>query len=106
MGRLPYLPTNTIEVRSKPPLISLPIPNFFGTWGTLFFLAGFGISVYLVISKFIDKNFALTNRPGFYLALAATIIGTQLFVTGFVAELISRNAPGRNAYLIEERLGL
>jgi glycosyltransferase involved in cell wall biosynthesis len=80
--------------------------HFFGTWGTLFFLAGFGISVYLVISKFIDKNFALTNRPGFYLALAATIIGTQLFVTGFVAELISRNAPGRNAYLIEERLGL
>src|SRR5437773_1085218 len=48
--------------------------HFFGTWGTLFFLAGFGISVYLVISKFIDKNFALTNRPGFYLALAATII--------------------------------
>jgi glycosyltransferase involved in cell wall biosynthesis len=80
--------------------------HFFGTWGTLFFLAGFGISVYLVISKFIDKNFALTNRPGFYLALTATIIGTQLFVTGFVAELISRNAPGRNAYLIEEELGL
>ena len=80
--------------------------HFFGTWGTVFFLAGFGISVYLVISKFIDKNFALTNRPGFYLALTATIIGTQLFVTGFVAELISRNAPGRNAYLIEERLGL
>jgi len=80
--------------------------HFFGTWGTLFFLAGFGISIYLVISKFIDKNFALTNRPGFYLALAATIIGTQLFVTGFVAELISRNAPGRNAYLIEERLGI
>jgi glycosyltransferase involved in cell wall biosynthesis len=80
--------------------------HFFGTWGTLFFLAGFGISVYLVISKFIDKNFALTNRPGFYLALTATIIGTQLFVTGFVAELISRNAPGRNAYLIEEKIGL
>ena len=34
------------------------------------------------------------------------IIGTQLFVTGFVAELISRNAPGRNSYLIEEKLGL
>src|SRR6266496_3540790 len=80
--------------------------HFFGTWGTLFFLAGFGISVYLVISKFIDKNFALTNRPGFYLALTATIIGTQLFVTGFVAELISRNAPGRNAYLVEEKLRL
>jgi len=80
--------------------------HFFGTWGSLFFLAGFGISVYLVISKIIDKNFALTNRPGFYLALATTIIGTQLFVTGFVAELISRNAPGRNNYLIEEKLGL
>lgn len=80
--------------------------HFFGIWGTLSFLVGFGISLYLIISKLINYNFAITVRPGFYLALAAMIIGTQLFVTGFVAELIVRNAPGRNVYLVEKRIGL
>ena len=79
--------------------------HFFGTWGTLFFLIGFGFSMYLIISKLINFNFAITIRPTFYLALTAMIIGTQLFVTGFLAELISRNAPHRNNYLIEKRIG-
>ena len=61
---------------------------------------------YLIISKFIDSQFALTNRPGFYLALTSIIIGVQLFLAGFIGELISRNAPGRNTYLIEDKLGL
>lgn len=80
--------------------------HFFGIWGTLWFLIGFGISLFLIISKLIDYSYSLTIRPTFYLAIAAMIIGTQLFVTGFVAELIVRNAPGRNAYLIEKRVGL
>jgi glycosyltransferase involved in cell wall biosynthesis len=80
--------------------------HFFGTWGTFFFLLGFGMSLYLVISKLINFQFGLTDRPGFYIALTSMIIGTQLFVTGFLAELISRNAPNRNAYLIEKRIGL
>jgi glycosyltransferase involved in cell wall biosynthesis len=80
--------------------------HFFGLWGILFFLTGFGISIYLIVSKFIDAQFALTNRPGFYLALAAIIIGVQLFLAGFIGELISRNSPGRNTYLIEEKIGL
>jgi glycosyltransferase involved in cell wall biosynthesis len=81
--------------------------HFFGLWGTLFFLVGLGITLYLVISKIIDPaNFALTNRPGFYLALTSLIIGMQLFLAGFVSELISRNAPGRNSYLIEDKIGL
>jgi len=80
--------------------------HFFGVWGVLFFLLGFGISIYLIISKFADKDFSLTNRPGFYLALTSLIIGVQLFLAGFIGELISRNAPGRNSYLIEEKLGL
>ena len=79
--------------------------HFFGVWGVIFFLAGFGISIYLITSKIIDKDFALTNRPGFYLALTATIIGIQLFLAGFLGELISRNASGRNSYLIEEKIG-
>ena len=80
--------------------------HFFGLWGTLFFLAGLGISFYLVISKIIDSNFAITNRPGFYISLSAIIIGMQLFLAGFIAELIARNAPGRNSYLIEKKIGI
>lgn len=80
--------------------------HFFGLWGTLFFLIGLGITLYLVISKFISPGFPLTNRPGFYLALASIIIGMQLFLAGFISELIARNAPGRNAYLIEDKIGL
>jgi len=80
--------------------------HFFGLWGTIFFLVGIGIAIYLIVSKLIDYNFALTNRPGFYLSLTAIIIGIQLFLAGFIGELISRNAPGRNSYLIEKKVGL
>ena len=80
--------------------------HFFGTWGTLFFLTGFLMSLWLIISKLIDFQYGITSRPVFYIALTAMIIGTQLFVTGFLAELISRNAPSRNVYLIEKRVGL
>ncbi len=79
--------------------------HFFGLWGSLFFMAGMGISIYLVISKIINPAFALTNRPGFYLALTSLIIGMQLFLAGFIGELISRNSPNRNAYLVEKKTG-
>src|SRR5260221_11862286 len=75
--------------------------HFFGLFSSIFFLCGLAISIYLVIQKIIDSNFALTNRPGFYIALVSTILGMQLFLAGFLGELISRNAPGRNNYLIE-----
>ncbi len=81
--------------------------HFFGLWGTLFFLIGFGFTLYLIIAKLLDpENFALTNRPGFYLALTSILIGMQLFLAGFVSELVARNAPGRNSYLIEDKIGL
>ncbi len=80
--------------------------HFFGLWGTFFFMMGLLITLYLVISKIMDTSFAVTNRPGFYLALAAVIIGMQLFLAGFISELIARNAPGRNWYLIEDKIGL
>ena len=79
--------------------------HFFGLWGSLFFLVGLGISIYLIVSKIIDYNFPLTNRPGFYLALTTIVIGMQLFLAGFLGELISRNSPGRNTYLIEKKTG-
>jgi len=80
--------------------------HFFGLYGTLCFLIGLIISVYLIVSKFTDTNFALTNKPAFYFALVIMIIGMQLFLAGFVGELITRNAPERNAYLIEDKLGI
>jgi len=80
--------------------------HFFGTWGTLFFVTGFLMSLWLIVSKLINFQYGITSRPVFYIALTAMIIGTQLFVTGFLAELISRNSPSRNVYLVEKRIGL
>lgn len=79
--------------------------QFFGLLGTLSFLFGFFSSLYLIVSKLLDPAFALTNRPLFYIALAVMIIGTQLFLAGFVAELISRSASDRNSYNIDSKLG-
>jgi len=80
--------------------------QFFGLWGSFSFLLGFGFSIYLVVSKLIDREFALTNKPAFYLAMTAMIIGTQLFLAGFIAEMVSRSSPDRNNYFVEKRLGL
>jgi glycosyltransferase involved in cell wall biosynthesis len=80
--------------------------HFFGLWGTLFFLLGFIISGYLVISKLVDFNFSITNRPTFFIALVSMVIGSQLFLAGFIGELIARNAPERNVYLIGDKAGL
>ena len=80
--------------------------HFFGLLGSLFFLVGIGLSIYLIIKKFVDPVSTLTDKPGFYLALTTTIIGVQLFLSGFIGELISRNAPGRNSYLIEKKVGV
>jgi glycosyltransferase involved in cell wall biosynthesis len=81
--------------------------HFFGPIGVVFFLIGFIQSIYLLISKFNNmSSFTLTNKPSFYIALTCMVLGSQLFITGFVAELISRNSPGRNSYLVEQKLGL
>ena len=80
--------------------------HFFGTWGAFFSVLGFFVFLFLTVSKFFFDKTGLTQRPLFFFAILSMIIGTQLFVTGFIAELISRNAPGRNSYLIEEKLGL
>ncbi len=80
--------------------------HFFGLWGTFCFLIGFGISLYLIISKIINIEFTITNRPTFFIALAVMVIGSQLFLAGFIGELISRSSTERNNYLIEEKVGL
>ncbi len=80
--------------------------HFFGLWGVLFFIIGFISSVLLIVSKIIDSEYSITNRPSFYIALTTIIIGVQLFLAGFLAELIARNASNRNAYLVEEKIGI
>lgn len=80
--------------------------HFFGLIGTFFFMLGFVMSLYLLISKFYDPANTITNKISFYIALTSMIIGTQLFMAGFLGELIARNAPGRNSYLIEQKLGI
>ncbi len=81
--------------------------HFFGTWGMVVFLLGFIITFYMIIMKLIlEEAYGLTNRPPFYLALTAMIIGTMFFLTGFLAELVSRSAADRNSYLISERIKL
>jgi glycosyltransferase involved in cell wall biosynthesis len=78
--------------------------HFFGLWGTVFFLVGFGFGVYFILSKIIVGT-SLTNNPGFFLAMTFIIIGIQLFLAGFLGELIARNSSGRNSYLVEKKSG-
>ncbi|MEQ1554331.1 MAG: glycosyltransferase family 2 protein [Ferruginibacter sp.] len=80
--------------------------HFFGLWGTFSFIIGFTIFAYLTISKFFFDNTGITQRPLFFFALFIMTIGVQLFLAGFIGELISRNSADRNNYLIEKKMGL
>ncbi len=80
--------------------------HLFGTLGTFLFIIGFGIAGYLTVEKFMFHVFRMTERPLFYMSLLSMIIGSVLFVGGFLAELISRNSSIRNLYNIEKTLGV
>jgi glycosyltransferase involved in cell wall biosynthesis len=79
--------------------------HFFGTLGTLFFMGGFIILLYLSYAKIFYKEYGITERPLFFFGILAIILGTQLFVTGFLAELLVRNSTTRNAYVVETTVG-
>jgi glycosyltransferase involved in cell wall biosynthesis len=83
--------------------------HFFGSIGTLMFIAGFFMALYLGIKKLVFlKNHLraplVTDSPYFYIALTVMIIGSLLFIAGFLGELINRNSPERNTYLIREQV--
>lgn len=80
--------------------------HFFGLWGSGVLLVGTLMVLYLIVSKIIEPEYAITNRPVFYISLTLMVIGTVMFTAGFLGELISRNSPGRNHYLIEEKTGI
>ncbi|MBO97628.1 MAG: glycosyltransferase [Flavobacteriales bacterium] len=83
--------------------------HFFGVFGTIMFLLGFilfsyigGQKLYYILNNLPAKNIADTS--GFYVALSSMIIGVQLFLTGFISEMISRNAYDRSNYQIEKEI--
>jgi glycosyltransferase involved in cell wall biosynthesis len=84
--------------------------HFFGAYGTLLFIIGFLAATWLGANKLYCVYSGLSaplvaNNPFFFIALTCMILGTQLFLAGFLAELLVRSAPNRNKYLIEAVLG-
>lgn len=79
--------------------------HLFGLIGTLSFMIGFIIAAYLTFAKFAYQAYKMTDRPIFYFGLFFMVVGTQMFLAGFLGELISRNGHDRNNYQIRERLG-
>lgn len=87
--------------------------HFFGTLGTVSFLIGFGLTVKILWEK-INAAWILktalkrdvTQQPAFFLALVALVIGVQLFLTGFIAELLARQSVAKKNYLVIDRIGL
>nr|MBD3623631.1 glycosyltransferase family 2 protein [Sunxiuqinia sp.] len=103
-GPLDLLSVIFISRFSKKPM------HFFGVLGSLMFLVGLIATVTVGVNKLVALSHHLvaprvTDNPYFYLALTAMIIGTQLFLAGFISELVSRNSADRNKYLIEDTLG-
>ncbi len=85
--------------------------HFFGAMGTLVFFLGFLATVWILGHKLFSllnhvRAPLVTDQPLFYIALTSMIIGAQLFLAGFVAELVARNSAERNNYRVSERLGL
>ena len=83
--------------------------HFFGFTGILMFLAGGFLAAWVIIEKLIQQSHGLlyrpvTDQPVFYLALLAVILGFQLFLAGFICEMVSRNSSERNNYKIRETL--
>ena len=77
--------------------------HVFGFLGTLMFFIGFLAAIALAVGKVMGKLW-ITDSPFFYIALTMMILGTQLFLTGFLGDLISRSSTNRNDYQIEEKI--
>lgn len=85
--------------------------HFFGTMGTLSFLAGFGITCYVIGQKIYGIYHKIpvrdvVDQPLFFLALIALVIGVQLFLTGFIAEMIAMKSHSQNEYLVVDKVGI
>ncbi|MEO6549504.1 MAG: glycosyltransferase family 2 protein [Ferruginibacter sp.] len=79
--------------------------HIFGLWGSIVFFVGTCIWLYLFTAKIFFSQFNMTDRPLFYVGIISIFTGTQLFLAGFLGELIARNSNDRNNYLIEKKTG-
>ncbi len=85
--------------------------HFFGLIGTLMFMIGLFSAIYLGVDKLYhvwnhQSASLLTERPAFYIALTAMMMGTMLFLAGFIGELVLRNSVDRNNYLLDKKINL
>ena len=87
--------------------------HFFGAWGIVSFLVGIGFTIKIFWDKFdalfiskIPLKRDVVDQPIFYLALVALVVGVQLFLTGFLAELLARQSISKKDYLVIERVGI
>ena len=80
--------------------------HFFGFWGTIMLIVGFGFTIYLGINKlyFNQQARLITQRPEFYVALTTMILGAQFFIAGFIGEILVRNSKGFKRYNIYKKL--
>ena len=83
--------------------------HFFGLWGTIVFIFGFSAAIYIGISKLYKlyngiKTILVTDNPWFYIALTSMILGTLLFLAGFIGELIIKSKNDEKHYKIKEKL--
>ena len=83
--------------------------HFFGFTGIIMFLTGAVLTIWVIAEKLIQQSNGLTYRPVtdqplFYLALVAVLLGFQLFLAGFICEMVSRNSSERNSYKIREEI--
>lgn len=80
--------------------------HLFGTLGSVLFMVGFVIAGYLAFAKLFMMEYNMTERPLFYLGILSMILGGQLFMTGFLAEMLSRMNTDRNKYSVEKYIGI
>jgi hypothetical protein len=97
-GYLDLLTINFVSRFAQRPM------HFFGALGSLLFFAGFVIAAYLAYAKFFMAVYKMTDRPLFYFGLLAMVLGTMLFLTGFIADIIVRNSPSRGVYNIKNKI--
>ncbi len=78
--------------------------HFFGSIGTILFSLGFIILLYFFVDRIFLAGYGATDRPLFFMGIVCLLVGSQMFLAGFLGELIARNASDRNAYLIETEI--
>ena len=78
--------------------------HFFGVIGTFISFIGIAILAWMSVEKVIFNEVGIANRPAFYLGILSVIVGVQLFIAGFLGEMISRNAHERNNYNIVDKI--